>query len=75
MPPHLASASVTHERTLETHEPSCVTRVAKPFFILVFHNPLGGRGTLGSTGAPPLGEAEPEAMGHVVASEPTSAGR
>jgi hypothetical protein len=28
-----------HERALETREPSCVSRVAKPFFIPVVHNP------------------------------------
>jgi hypothetical protein len=28
------------ERTMETHEPSCVPRAAKPFFILVVHSML-----------------------------------
>jgi hypothetical protein len=39
-----AVISVMHERTLETHKPSYVARTAKPFFILVVHNPLGGVG-------------------------------
>jgi hypothetical protein len=29
-----------YERALETREPSCVPRAAKPFFIPVVHNPL-----------------------------------
>jgi hypothetical protein len=41
MAARLAGASVTHERTLETHESSCVSRAAKLFFIPVIHNPLG----------------------------------
>jgi hypothetical protein len=36
----LAGALVTCERTLGTHECSCVPRVAKYFFILVAHSPL-----------------------------------
>jgi hypothetical protein len=30
-----------HEHALETREPSCVPRAAKPFFILVVHSPPG----------------------------------
>jgi hypothetical protein len=33
-----------HEHALETHEPSCVTRAAKPFFISVVHCPSGAVG-------------------------------
>jgi hypothetical protein len=36
-----SSASVTCGRTMVTREPSCMPRVAKPFFIPVVHNPLG----------------------------------
>jgi hypothetical protein len=36
-----AGASVMHERALKTREPSCVPRVAKPFFIPVVHSPPG----------------------------------
>jgi hypothetical protein len=57
----LVGASVTHERTLETREPSCMTRATKTFFIPMVHSPLG--------------VAEPEAKGHVVTSESTSVGR
>jgi hypothetical protein len=32
------------ERTLETHEPSYMTRAAKPFFIPMVHSPLGDVG-------------------------------
>jgi hypothetical protein len=41
----LAGASVTRERTLDTCEPSCVPRAARPFFIPVVHSPLGPWGT------------------------------
>jgi hypothetical protein len=34
-----AAASVTHERALKTHEPSCVPRTAKHFFVYVVHSP------------------------------------
>jgi hypothetical protein len=47
-------ASVTHERALETREPSYVPRIAKRFFI------LRGCGTRGSTGAPLSGRQSPE---------------
>jgi hypothetical protein len=40
----LACASVTHDRALDTCEPSCVPGAARPFFILMVHNPLGGVG-------------------------------
>jgi hypothetical protein len=49
-----------HERALETREPNCVPRAAKPFFILVIHSPSGGRGTRGDTGAPFSGRQSPE---------------
>jgi hypothetical protein len=75
MSARLAGASVTHEHFWKTREPTCVTRVAKPFFIHMIHNPLGGHQTRGCTGAPPLGEAEIEAIGHMAALEPTLAWR
>jgi hypothetical protein len=37
----LAGASVTHDRVLDTCEPSCVPGTARPFFIPVVHSPLG----------------------------------
>jgi hypothetical protein len=39
------------EPALKTHEPSCVPRAAKPFFIHVVHNPLG---VVGLMAAPEL---------------------
>jgi hypothetical protein len=36
----LAGASVTHDRALETCEPSCVPGAVGPFFIPVVHSPL-----------------------------------
>jgi hypothetical protein len=90
MSARLASASVTHDRALDTCEPSCVPGVARSFFIPVVHSPLGAVGYVatlehssrgGEAGATwqrrssPLREAEPGAMGHVATSEPTSAGR
>jgi hypothetical protein len=33
--------SVMHERALETREPTCVPRTAKPFLIPVVHSPPG----------------------------------
>jgi hypothetical protein len=36
----LPGASVSHERALETCEPSCVLGAARPFFIAVVHSPL-----------------------------------
>jgi hypothetical protein len=38
---HLVAALVTHNRALDTCEPSCVTEAARPFFIPVVHSPLG----------------------------------
>jgi hypothetical protein len=90
MSTRLAGALVTHDRALDTCEPSCVPGVARPFFIPVVHSPLGAVGYVaaselssrgGEVGATwqhrssPLGEAEPGAMGHVAAPELTSAGR
>jgi hypothetical protein len=109
MSARLTCTSVTRDRALDTYEPSCVSRAAKPFFIHVVHSPLGVVGYVAapelssrggefeahvaapestSTGrrgpefrntwqrrSSPLGEAEPGAMGHVPAPEPTSIGR
>jgi hypothetical protein len=90
MSARLAGASVTRDRVLDICEPSCVTGVAKPFSIPVVHSPLGAvrymaasepssrGGDAGATWqrrSSPLGEAEPGAMEHVAAPEPTSAGR
>jgi hypothetical protein len=44
MPACLVGASVTRDRALNACEPSCVPRTARPFFILVVHNPLGAVG-------------------------------
>jgi hypothetical protein len=60
----LLAASVTRNRALDTCEPSCVPGAARPFL----RNTWQHRSS-------PLGEAEPGAMGHVAASEPTSAER
>jgi hypothetical protein len=38
---HLAAASVTRDRALDTCKPSYVSRAARPFFIPVVHSPLG----------------------------------
>jgi hypothetical protein len=46
-----AAASVTHERALKTHEPSCVPRTAKHFFVYVVHSPSG---VVGHVAAPEL---------------------
>jgi hypothetical protein len=55
----LVGASVTHDRALDTCEPSCVPGAARHFFILVVHNPLG---VVGYVASPELsswgGEAE-----------------
>jgi hypothetical protein len=40
MSTRLAGASVTRDRALETCEPSCVPRAARPFFIPVVQSPL-----------------------------------
>jgi hypothetical protein len=55
---YLAGASGTHDRALDTYEPSCVPRVARPFFIPVVHNLLGLWGTWQHWSSP-LGEARP----------------
>jgi hypothetical protein len=70
----LIDASVMRERAIETREPSCVPRAARPSFILVVHNSLEA---VGHVAAPELslGEAEPGAMGHMAMPEPTSEGR
>jgi hypothetical protein len=47
----LAGTSVTHNRTLDTCETSCVPGAARPFFIPVVHSPLGA---VGYTAAPEL---------------------
>jgi hypothetical protein len=41
---HLVGALVTRDHALDTCEPSCVPRAARPFFIPVVHNPLGAVG-------------------------------
>jgi hypothetical protein len=56
----LACASVTRERALETCEPSCVPRAAKPFFILVVHTSLG---VVGYMVAPELTSARRRSLG------------
>jgi hypothetical protein len=63
-----------HERALETHEPSCVPRIAKPFFIAVVHSPPG-LWDMWQHRSSPLRKAEPGAMGYVTAPELTSARR
>jgi hypothetical protein len=51
MSARLAGVSVTHDRALETCEPTYVPRAAKPFFIPVVHNLLG---VVGYVAAPKL---------------------
>jgi hypothetical protein len=85
----LADSSVTCDHTLDTYEPSCVPRAARPFFISVVHIPLGGVGyvaalELSSQGGEAratwqlgahLGrEARSETEEHVAASELSSRG-
>jgi hypothetical protein len=41
---HLAGASATRDRALDTCEPSCVPGAARPFFIPVVCSPLGAMG-------------------------------
>jgi hypothetical protein len=65
-----AGALVTHERGLETREPSCVARTAKPFIIPVVHSP---QGAVGHMATPELPSQEGRALGHVAAPELTSA--
>jgi hypothetical protein len=82
-----------YERAMETHEPSCVSRAAKPFFIPVVHSLLGavehvaapevpsqeGRArsheTRGSDRAHLKKETRSGVVGHMAASELTSARR
>jgi hypothetical protein len=45
MPARLTDVSVTHDRALDTCEPSCVPGAARPFFIHVVNGPLGPWGT------------------------------
>jgi hypothetical protein len=59
---------------METHMPSCIARLAKPFFILEAHGP---QGTAGRVAVP-----EPSSAGggiwyrgHAAAPEPSLAGR
>jgi hypothetical protein len=58
----LAGTSVTRDRALDTCEPSCVPRAARPFFIPVFHSPLGPWGTCQHRSSP-LEEARPGPRG------------
>jgi hypothetical protein len=37
----LPGASITRDHTLDTCEPSCMPGAARPFFIPMFHSPLG----------------------------------
>jgi hypothetical protein len=41
MSARLVGTSVTHDRALDTCEPSCVPGAARPFFIPMVHSPLG----------------------------------
>jgi hypothetical protein len=43
------------ERTLQTYEPSCVPRAAKPFFISMVLSPLGVVGRVAAPELPPQG--------------------
>jgi hypothetical protein len=54
----LACASVTRDRALNTCEPSCVPRAARPFFVPVLHNPVGA---VGYVAAPELSSRGGEA--------------
>jgi hypothetical protein len=58
MSARLADASVTHDRTLDTCEPSCVLGAARSFFISVVYSPLG---VVGYVAAPDLSSREGEA--------------
>jgi hypothetical protein len=51
-----------HERALETHEASCVPRIAKHFFIPVVHRPPGA---VGHVTAPELPSHECRVPSHV----------
>jgi hypothetical protein len=50
-----------HERALETREPNCVPRAAKPFIIHVVHSPPGA---MGLVAAPELRYQEGRALSH-----------
>jgi hypothetical protein len=54
----LTSVSVTHDRALDTCEPSCVPVAARSFFIHVDHSPLGA---VGYVAAPELSSQGGEA--------------
>jgi hypothetical protein len=56
-------ASVTCYRALDTCEPSCVPKAARPFFIPLVHSPLGA---VGYVAAPKLSSqgGDTEAMWH-----------
>jgi hypothetical protein len=58
MSTRLAGALVTHDRGLDTCEPSCVLGAARPFFIPVVHSPLGA---VGYVAAPDLSSRGGEA--------------
>jgi hypothetical protein len=70
-----AGASVMHERALETGEPSCVPRAAKPFIIHVVHSPPGAVGHVAAPELPSARRRGPRAIGHVAAPELTSVRR
>jgi hypothetical protein len=53
----LAGASVTHKRTLETRETSCVPRASMHFFIPVVNSP-GAVGNVATPEPPPGGKAQ-----------------
>jgi hypothetical protein len=72
MSARLAGASGTRDRALDTCEPSSVLGAARPFLYSCGLQPAEGRGVRGSTGALLSGK---RGRGHVVASEPTLAGR
>jgi hypothetical protein len=57
----LTGVSVTHERALETCEPSCVSGAARPFFIPVVHSPMGA---VGYVAAPKLSSQGGRARSH-----------
>jgi hypothetical protein len=58
MSAHLAGASVTRDRALDTCEFSCVPGAARPFFIHVVHSPLE---VVGYVTAPELSSQRSEA--------------
>jgi hypothetical protein len=62
----LAGISVTHDRALDTCEPSCVPGAVRPFFTHVVHNPLGSWSTWQYRSSP-IGEARPGPRGSAVA--------